>query len=161
MSARLLAACAAFLALLGFAGPGLAQDYQIGDLKIAQPWARATPSGAKVAGGFMTIRNTGNLADRLVGGSAAPAGLFEIHEMRMEGSVMRMRALEKGLEIAPGQSVTLRPGGFHVMFLDLKSPLREGERVKGTLVFERAGTIEVEFRVEARGAMGTHAGHAP
>ncbi len=76
--------------------------------------------------------------------------------MAMEGNTMRMRALAQGLEIKPGQKVELKPGGFHVMFLDLKSPMKEGDKVKGTLVFQRAGTIEVEFKVESRGHGGGH-----
>jgi periplasmic copper chaperone A len=160
MSTRLLAAlgavvCAAFLLI----SPLSAHDYKIGDIKIDHPWTRATPGGAKVAGGFMKITNTGSQPDRLIGGSAVPAGIFEVHEMRMEGNVMKMRALEKGIEIKPGQTVELKPGGFHVMFMDLKSPFKEGERIKGTLVFEKAGTIEVEYKVEARGSSGGHGGH--
>lgn len=140
------------LPLLIAASPLAAHDYKLGDLKIDHPWSRATPGGAKVAGGFMKITNNGKEADRLIGGSAVPAGIFEVHEMRMEGNVMKMRALEKGLEIKPGQTVELKPGGYHVMFIDLKSPLKEGEKVKGTLVFEKAGTIEVEYKIESRGA---------
>jgi hypothetical protein len=160
MSTRLLAAlgavvCAACLLI----SPLAAHDYKIGDLKIDHPWTRATPGGAKVAGGFMKITNTGSQPDRLIGGSAVPAGIFEVHEMRMEGNVMKMRALEKGIEIKPGQTVELKPGGFHVMFMDLNSPFKEGERIKGTLVFEKAGTIEVEYKVEARGSSGGHGAH--
>lgn len=140
--------------LAGF--PVSAQDYKLGDLKIDHPWSRATPGGAKVAGGFMRITNNGRESDRLIGGTLVTAGIVEIHEMAMEGNLMKMRALAQGLEIKPGQSVELKPGGYHVMFLDLKSPLKEGERVKGTLVFQRAGTIEVEFKIEARGASGDH-----
>ncbi|MCU0819620.1 MAG: copper chaperone PCu(A)C [Beijerinckiaceae bacterium] len=146
----------AFLPLMLAGSPAFAHDYKLGDLKIDHPWSRATPGGAKVAGGYMTITNNGKEADRLVGGTLLSAGIVEIHEMAMEGSTMRMRALPQGLEIKPGQTVELKPGGFHVMFLDLKSPLKEGETVKGTLVFQRAGTIEVEFKVEARGASGGH-----
>jgi hypothetical protein len=149
----------AALSLLLLAVPAGAHEYKIGDLKIDHPWSRATPPGAKVAGGFMKITNTGSQPDRLIGGSAVAAGVFEVHEMKMEGNVMKMRALEKGLEIKPGQTVELKPGGFHVMFMDLKAPLKEGDKVKGTLVFERAGTIEVEYKIEARGASGGHAGH--
>jgi copper(I)-binding protein len=132
--------------------PAFAHDYRIGDLKIDQPWARATPPGARVAGGYMAITNTGSQPDRLIGGTVLAAKIFELHEMRMEGTTMRMRALEKGLEIRPGARVELKPGGFHVMFLDLQTPLKEGDVVRGTLVFERAGTIEVEYKIESRGA---------
>jgi periplasmic copper chaperone A len=160
MSTRLSAALGAVLAAVILSvSPLSAHDYRIGDLRIDHPWTRATPGGAKVAGGFMAITNTGNQPDRLIGGSAVPAGIFEVHEMRMEGNVMRMRALEKGLEIKPGQTVELKPGGYHVMFIDLKSPLKEGASFKGTLIFEKAGTIEVEYKIEARGASGGHGGH--
>lgn len=160
MSARLFSALAAVIAAVFLlAYPAFAHDYRIGDLKIDHPWTRATPGGAKVAGGFMKITNTGKQPDRLIGGTAVPAGIFEVHEMKMEGNVMKMRALDKGLEIKPGQIVELKPGGFHVMFMDLKSPFKEGESIRGTLVFEKAGTIEVEYKVEARGASGGHGGH--
>lgn len=159
MTIRAIARLAAVATILAFAMPAFAHDYRIGDLRIDHPWARATPPGARVGGGFMKITNTGTEPDRLIGGTAVPAGLFEVHEMKMEGNVMKMRALPKGLEIKPGQTVELKPGGFHVMFMDLKSPLKEGEMVKGTLVFERAGTVTVEYKVEARGASGGHGGH--
>lgn len=159
VSTRFSAAPGAIFAVFLLASPLAAHDYEIGDLKIDHPWTRATPGGAKVAGGYMKITNNGTTPDRLIGGTAVPAGVFEVHEMKMEGNVMRMRALEKGLEIKPGQSVELKPGGLHVMFIDLKSPFKEGEKFKGTLVFEKAGTIEVEYAVEARGSSGGHGGH--
>lgn len=148
------ALCASLLVFSSLSS--LAHDYKIGDLKIVHPWARATPGGAKVGGGFMTITNNGTLPDRLIGGTALVSNNFEVHEMKMEGNVMKMRALDKGLEIKPGQTVELKPGSYHVMFIDLKSPLKEGETVKGTLVFERAGTIEVEYKIEPRGSAGGH-----
>jgi periplasmic copper chaperone A len=134
----------------------MAHDFKIGALKIDHPWSRATPKGAKVAGGFMSITNTGTIPDRLIGGSAEFSALFEVHEMRMEGGVMKMRALEKGLEIKPGETVKLQPGGYHVMFMDLKGELNEGSTVKGTLIFEKAGKIEVEYKIEPRGSTGGH-----
>lgn len=137
------------------AGAALAHGYKAGELEIGHPWSRATAPGAPVAGGYMTITNTGAEADRLVGGSAPFAGRVEIHEMTMQDDVMRMRELEGGLEIAPGETVELRPGGFHVMFMDLKEPLVEGESVPATLVFEKAGTVEVEFAIESMGARGS------
>lgn len=132
-----------------------AQDYKAGSLRIEAPWTRATPVGSKVAGGFMKIENTGNGTDRLVGGSITVADKFEVHEMAMTGDVMRMRELANGLEIGPGKSVELKPGSFHVMFMDLKQPLKEGDKVKGTLKFEKAGTVEVEYTVRAMGAADT------
>jgi copper(I)-binding protein len=134
------------------ASPTTATDYNLGPLQIVQPWARATPKGASVAGGFMKITNKGTAPDRLLGGTAGFAGRFEIHEMKMEQGVMKMRPLSAGLEIKPGQTVELKPGSFHVMFMELKAPLEKGQRVKGTLEFEKAGKIEVEYTVEAIGA---------
>jgi copper(I)-binding protein len=129
-----------------------ARDYTLGALTIGTPWARATPKGAPVAGGYLTVTNKGAAADRLMGGSVPFAGRFEIHEMRIEQGVMRMRPAAGGLEIKPGETLELKPGGPHVMFLDLKRPLLAGERVRGTLVFEKAGTIEVEYEVAPIGS---------
>lgn len=154
-----------FAALIGvtlIAAPAFAHDYKVGDLQIDHPWARATPGGATVGGGFMKIKNAGSAADRLVAGSAEVAGRVEIHEMAVIDGIMKMRALDKGLEIAPGKTVELKPGGFHVMLMDLKRPLKQGETVKATLVFEKAGSLQVEFQVEAIGAQGStekHMGH--
>jgi periplasmic copper chaperone A len=131
-----------------------------GSLLIEAPWTRATPAGAKVAGGFMTITNTGSAPDRLVGGSFPLAGRFEVHEMAVANGVMTMRELAKGLEIAPGQKIEFKPGGYHVMFMDLTSQVREGKPVKGTLVFEKAGTVEVEYRVAPVGARAPAGAHA-
>lgn len=144
---------AATLAII-LALPALAQDIVKGDIKIAQAWSRATPGGSKVAAGYLTITNTGKAADKLIGGSAAVAGTFELHDMTMTDGVMRMRRIDGGIEIKPGATVALRPGGMHVMFMDLKQQLAQGEKVKGTLVFEKAGTIEITFDVAPIGAAG-------
>jgi copper(I)-binding protein len=134
------------------AAPALAQEgIRAGDLAIGAPWTRATPAGSRVAGGYMTIRNTGSEPDALVGGSLAVAGRVEIHEMAMADGVMRMRELPQGLVIPPGGSVDLRPGGYHVMFLDLAQPLRQGDRVTGTLRFRRAGEVRIDYTVQAMG----------
>ncbi len=129
-----------------------ATPIRAGDLTLEQPWSRATPGGAKVAGGYLRITNGGREPDRLVGGSLAVAGRFEVHETQNADGVARMRPLEAGLAIGPGESVELRPGGMHIMFLDLREPLREGQTVRGTLVFARAGTVEVSFQVRGVGA---------
>lgn len=153
MFQRLLAFSLTVLCIVNIsATPGLAHDFSKGAIKISHPWTRATPAGAKVAGGFMIIENTGATADRLIGGSAIDAGRFEVHEMTMSGGVMKMRELQKGLEIKPGEKVTLKPGSYHVMFMDLKQPLAQGSLIKGTLVFEKAGTVEISYKVEAMGA---------
>jgi len=129
-----------------------ALDYKVGALQITSPWSRATPKGAGVAAGYMKITNTGTTPDRLVGGSSPVAGRVEVHEMSMDGGVMKMRPLKDGLELKPGETVELKPGSFHIMMLDLKQAVKEGERVKGTLTFEKAGTVDVEYAVVAAGA---------
>jgi periplasmic copper chaperone A len=131
---------------------------RIGQLTITAPWTRATPQGARVAGGYMTITNTGSEPDRLIGGTFQLAGRFEVHEMAVTGGVMTMRELAQGLDIPAGGKVELRPGGFHVMFMDLRGQVREGQPIKGTLVFQRAGTVEIEYRVAPIGARS--GGHA-
>ena len=146
------------MAVLMFCTGGAAEDYAIGSLQIGNPWARATPTGSTVGAGYLTITNKGTAADRLIGGSAAPASRFEVHTTVVEGGVAKMRPL-KGLEVKPGETVELKPGGMHVMFIGLKQPLKQGQRVKGTLVFERAGTVEIEFAVQPVGAPAGHTGH--
>ena len=128
-----------------------AQDYTVGSIHVAHPWSRATPKGASLAAGYLVIENRGTAPDRLVGGASEIADRLEIHEMKMRGGVMTMRPLEGGLEIAPGQSVTFEPSGYHLMFLDLKAPPVEGKTFKGTLVFEKAGKVDVEFTVKGIG----------
>jgi copper(I)-binding protein len=134
-----------------------AHDYKLGALEIAQPWARATPPSAPAGGGFLKITNTGTTPDRLISASSPAAELVQVHEMKMDGNVMRMREVEKGLEIPASGSVTLAPGGFHLMMMGLKGPLKQGTSVLLTLVFEKAGRIDVELAVEAMGA--SHADH--
>jgi copper(I)-binding protein len=128
-------------------------------IKIEQAWTRATPNGAKVAGGFMKITNTGATPDRLIGGSADVSKLFEVHEMKMEGAMMKMRALEKGLEIKPGETIEFKPGGYHVMFIDLSTPIKEGDAIKGELIFEKAGKVKVDFKASAMGGAAPAAGN--
>lgn len=144
----LAAACAAMIVT-----PAAANDYQVGALKISQPWARATPKGAPVGGGYLTITNTGTSPDRFVGGSVGFAKHVEIHEMKMENDVMKMRMLPDGLTIRPGETLTLKPGGYHIMFTGLKAPLVKGHPVAVTLRFEKAGEVKVDFAVEGIGAM--------
>jgi periplasmic copper chaperone A len=129
-----------------------AEDYKIGNLQISQPWTRATPKGAAVAGGYLRITNAGTTPDRLLGGSTDVAKRLEVHEMSMDGGVMKMRELKNGLDIAPGATVELKPNSYHIMMQGLSRPLAKGERVKASLTFEQAGKAEVEFAVEAIGA---------
>ena len=153
----ILALC---IVLVTAAFPALsAESYRSGSLEITRPWARATPKGATVAGGYMQIRNSGTTPDRLIGGSSDAAQRFEIHTMTMDQGVMRMRELKDGLEIKPGETIELRPGSLHVMFVDLKQPLAKGQPVKAALIFEKAGRVDVDFAVEAIGAPSTGHGH--
>jgi uncharacterized protein YcnI len=131
-----------------------APSYKIGALVLEAPWIRATPGGAQVAGGYVKISNTGTEPDRLVGGTFPLAAAVEVHEMGMTDGVMKMRSLPNGLEIKPGASVDLKPGGYHLMFQKLQSPLKEGQAIKGTLVFEKAGPVEVEYKVMPIGSSG-------
>lgn len=132
-------------------GAAVAETYSAGGLQIGNPWARATPKGAKVGAGYLSITNKGTESDRLIGGSAAPASRFELHATITENGVGRMRQINS-LEIKPGETVVFRPGGMHVMFVGLKQPLSQGQTVKGTLLFEKAGTVAIEFAVQAVGA---------
>ena len=151
---------AAFL-VAAFAAPACAEEVKAGDLVITQAWSRATPSGAKIGGGYLTIENKGSTADRLIGGSADVAGKLEIHEMSMKNGVMTMRPLDKGLAIEPGTTVKLAPGGYHLMLMDLKGPLKQGTKVPVTLEFEKAGKVKVSFDVEGLGAQApAGAGHS-
>lgn len=128
-----------------------AHDYKAGSIEIKHPWSRATPKGATVAGGYMKLINTGATADRLIGGSTEIAGKFEIHEMSMDNGVMKMRPLANGVEIKPGETVEFKPGSYHLMFVGITQPVEQGKRVKGTLQFEKAGKVDVEYAVEPIG----------
>jgi copper(I)-binding protein len=132
-------------------GAAEAQEFSAGNLMIDHPWSRATPAGAKIAVGYMVIMNHGADPDRLVGGSSS-AGPVEVHEMAMKDGVMTMRPVNGGLQIEPGKSVTLAPGGNHLMFTDVKAPLKQGDKLKATLEFAKAGKVEVTFDVQSIGA---------
>jgi copper(I)-binding protein len=129
-----------------------AGDYDVGTIHISQPWSRATAKGATTGAGYMTITNKGAAPDKVSCISDDASALCQIHSMTMEGGVMKMRPVEGGLEIKPGESVMLKPGSYHVMFRDLKHPLEQGASVKVTLKFEHAGTIDVDYPVLALGA---------
>ena len=152
------------LALLAaMALPSLAQHaapVMAGDLEITGAFSRATLPNAPVGAGYLTITNTGTSDDRLVGASSPVAGMTQIHQMKMEGDVMKMNEVEGGLIIPAGQSVTLAPGGFHIMFMQLAQQLTEGSTVPLTLTFEQAGTVELELMVGAPNADAPmHMGH--
>ena len=144
------------LALAISAAPALAHEFKAGDIVVEKPWARATPKGAEVGGGYLTIQNKGAAPDRLTGGSADFATV-EVHQMSSANGVWQMRELKDGLAIPAHGSVGLTPGGYHIMFTHLAHPLTKGESVKTTLNFEHAGPVEVEFSVMGIGASGTGA----
>jgi periplasmic copper chaperone A len=142
----------AVAALALCATPALAEDFNIGSLSIASPWSPATPKGASVGAGYFKLTNKGTVPDRLIGGSAAASGEFELHEMTMSEGIMRMRPVKGGLEIKPGQTVELKPGSYHIMLVDLKEALRQGQHFKGTLTFEKAGSVDIDFTVVPMGS---------
>jgi copper(I)-binding protein len=134
-----------WLCLLMFlSAPALAQ------VQVDKPWARATPPGAAVAGGYMLIRNQG-AADRLVGASSPAAAKVELHVHINNKGVMEMREV-KGYDVPAKGKFELKPGGAHLMFIDLKQPLKEGDRVPVKLRFEKAGEVNAEFQVGGLGA---------
>jgi copper(I)-binding protein len=134
------------------AAAATADEVKAGDLVISQSWSRATPGGAKIAGGYLTVENKGSAPDRLLGGTSDVAGKIEVHEMSMKDGVMTMRPLDNGLTIEPGKSVKLAPGGYHLMLLDLKAPLKQGDKLPVTLEFQKAGKVQVSFDIQGIGA---------
>jgi copper(I)-binding protein len=135
------------------AATAMATDYKAGSLAISGPWSRATPNGAQAGVGYTTIKNNGTTPDRLIGGSVDVADHFEFHVTTIENGIARMHELSD-IEIKPGQTIEFRPGGSHVMFVDLKHPLSKGEHVTGSLIFEHAGKVQIEYSVEGIGAQG-------
>jgi periplasmic copper chaperone A len=129
-----------------------AADYDVGSIHISQPWARATPKGAASAAAYMTITNNGKTPDKVSCVSSDAAAECQIHTMTMDNGVMQMRPVEGGLEIKPGETVTLKPGGFHMMLTNLKHPLEQGNSMKATLKFDNAGTVDVEYPIAGIGA---------
>jgi copper(I)-binding protein len=147
----------AVLALLLCVGAGAAHahEYSAKGVSVLHPWARATPGGATVGAAYLEIKTGAGTSDRLIGAKSPVAGRAEIHTHIAEGDVMRMRRVE-ALPLPPGKSHVLAPSGDHVMLFDLERPLKEGDSIKLTLVFEKAGEIEVDASVEPLGAKGPH-----
>jgi periplasmic copper chaperone A len=122
-------------------------SYRAGTIVIEDPWSRASPGGAKNAAGYMRIVNTGHEPDRLIGGAAADLGRLEVHRSENSNGFARMLPLTEGLAIQPGETIELKPGSLHAMLVDLPKGPQEGDVIKGTLVFEKAGTIKIEYKV--------------
>ncbi len=139
-------------------GAASAHDYALKSLKIDHPFARATPPGAKVAGVFVTVENTGTQPDRLLSVSTPIAGVAELHQMSVDAGVMRMRGVA-ALEVRPGEKLQLKPGGYHVMLSELRRPLKVGDKFPLTLTFQNGGAVEVSVWVEEMGASAAAHGH--
>jgi len=142
-----------FVALLSLVSTSLFSQVQISDA-----WSRATPPGAKIAAGYLTIRNQGAAADRLIGASSPAAARVEPHVTEKQGEVMRMREV-KGYDVPAKGSYELKPGGAHLMLVDIKRPLKEGDKVPLVLRFQKAGEVKVDLEVKALGAPAGHGGH--
>jgi copper(I)-binding protein len=131
-----------------------AAETSVGALELSNGFTRATLPNAPVGGGYVTITNTGDTADRLIAVSTPAADIGQVHEMGMEGDVMKMRELPDGVVIPAGETVTLEPGGVHLMFMGLKQAFVEGETITVFLTFEHAGSIELDLPVMGAGAAG-------
>jgi copper(I)-binding protein len=153
---RLLALVAAFL----LAGPVLAHEFKVGDLEIIHPNIPEPSAAAKSAGGYLTIVNSGTMADRLIGIETALAAKAEVHESKVDANGIGSMDHIDYIEIPPGATVELGHGGLHVMFMGLKGPLMEGEMQPATLIFEKAGRIEIEFMIEAPMGAGDQMDHS-
>lgn len=153
MNQSVIAAC--IVAGMLANSPAVAHRYGKGDLHVRHPWTRATSPGTKIAAGYLEIRNSGKEPDRLVGASTTHAERVDLHVMLREGDVMKMREV-KSFEVPARQRLTLRPGGPHLMIVGLKRPLAKGEHIPFTLHFERAGQLQVEFKVQAADSSKPH-----
>lgn len=144
----------ALVALTLIAMPALAAPVTVGGLTLDAMWTRATPPGAPSAGGYLTITNAGSEADTLIAVASPVAGMADVHVMETKDGVMTMHGLDGGLAIPPGQTVTLAPGGFHIMFMGLTGALKQGETLPVTLTFAKAGEVETSFPILPIGAKG-------
>jgi copper(I)-binding protein len=134
-------------AVLVTTGAG-AHEFKVGAIDIGHPWSRPTPKDANIAGGYLTITNKGKTADRLIGGASPSASQIEVHEVVDVDGMTKTRPLANGIEIKPGKTVELKPGSYRLLLLGLKEPFQLGQKVKGTLVFEKAGPVEILYNVE-------------
>jgi copper(I)-binding protein len=142
----------ATLALSLAAATAQAHSFQLGELKIGHPYARATAPGQPAGGGYLSIQNAGKAGDKLLSAKAEVSTSVELHEMKMEGDVMRMREVS-AVEVPAGKTVELKPGGLHIMFMGLKAPLKQGDKFPLKLKFEKAGEVTVTVNVEGSGAV--------
>ena len=143
------------LLILAFLGFGVtaaaAHEFKIGDLEIVHPWARVTLKGSTVADGFMKIINHGSTPDRLLSVTVEFAKTGQIHDMKIDGDVMKMQELTDGLEIPAGATVELKPKALHMMFIGVNQELLPDTMMNGELTFEKARKVKVEFMIEPAG----------
>jgi copper(I)-binding protein len=123
-----------------------AHEYKLGEIEIGHPYSRAMLPMAKVGGGYLKLTNNGP-DDRLIGGTSDRAGSVEVHEMKIDRGIMIMREMQGGIAVPANSTVELKPGSYHIMFMDVAQPFKEGEKIKASLNFEKAGSIDVEFVV--------------
>jgi len=141
----------ALVACLTAAAGVAADEYRLQTLRIVHPFARATPPGAQSGGAYLTIENSGTTAATLVSAASPVAGAVELHQMATDGGMMTMRAV-RALDVPPGGKLELKPGAYHLMLLDLKQPLKVGDKFPLKLSFQNLGTVEIAVEVEAMGA---------
>ncbi len=158
MFTKKIAAYALLGSMLAF-GSAQAHEFKLGQIEIGHPYSRAMLPMAKVGGGYFKITNKGP-ADRLVSVQSERAGSVELHEMKMNGAVMEMRELDGGIAVPANTTVELKPGSYHLMFMNVPQPFKEGEMVKATLVFEKAGSVDVEFAVGPVAGDKAHDAHS-
>lgn len=147
----------AIVLLLGLATAGQAQSASGPPIRIENPWARATPGGAKNGAAYLTIVNRGPADDRLVAISTPAAGTAALHQTVEQQGVMTMNPVAV-LDLKAGAKIAFAPGGYHIMLMNLKAPLKEGQSFPMTLTFEKAGKVEIMVKVQKAGAMGSGMG---
>jgi copper(I)-binding protein len=152
------AAIGALFAAVVFAAPALAHEVAVGSLTLTDLWARATPPKAPTAAGYLTIANSGSEADTLTAVSTPAAATSELHIMEVKNGIMSMHPVEGGIPIPAGGKVTLAPGGYHLMFITLKEPLKDGGKLPVTLTFAKAGKVETFLHIMPVGSMGPAGG---
>lgn len=140
------------IAALGVAAPASAGEFTAGDITVSNPWSRATVGAARNGVVYLTIANRGGEVDRLVAVATAVAGMASLHRSAMEGGVMKMRPVA-AIAVGPGETAVLKPGGLHIMLMNMKQPLKEGGMFAADLTFEKAGTIRVRVMVGKAGAL--------
>lgn len=148
------------LACIAIAPTVSAQEHHIGDIVVTAPWARATPGHAKIGGAYLTLTTRGATRDTFIAAASPVARSVELHGHTMDHGVMRMRRVD-GVNVKPGEAVTLRPGGLHLMLMGLRAPLAKGQTFPLTLTFKTAGTVTVEVAVHGVGAQMPEHGDRP